>query len=80
MLETHVTDPSAPRDGELCVAGRADYPNPYLRQGIESFCCGVWARAGRIRLESSMNLLRLHRLCVMEFRQCIVFGCIGHII
>lgn len=37
LLGTYSKDASAPRDGELGIAGRADYPTGYLRQLIEPF-------------------------------------------
>ena len=40
VLGTYVCESSAPRDGELGVVGRADYPIPYLRQLIEPFRSG----------------------------------------
>ncbi len=40
LLGTYSSGADAPRDGELGVAGRADYPTPYLRQLIEPFRSG----------------------------------------
>jgi len=61
MLETYVTDASAPRDSELFVAGRADYPNPYLRKVIESFCRMVpkQTRADSIAIPESWSPRRV---------------------
>lgn len=40
LLGTYVSSASAPRDGELGVAGSTDYPTPYLRQLMEPFRFG----------------------------------------